>query len=139
MPQELTVHAMHEGDMRVRARCEGHEVLTDYPLPHGPAAVGPTSLQLLLASLATCAANGLAALLRREDVKTEGLEVLAKAQRRETHPTVLEGIHLHFEVKGEGLTAERVEALLARAEAHLCPVWVMLSSGTPISRSLTLR
>lgn len=138
MTTELSIRAVHEGGMRVRARGGAHEVLTDYPLPGAGDTVGLTSLQLLLASLASCSANGLAALLRRDGLPLEALEVTATGQRREAHPTVLTAIHLAFEVSGEGLTAEAVERALEVAETRICPVWVMLAAGTPITRSVTL-
>ncbi len=139
MNTTLSLQAIHEGGLQVRARCGDHDVLTDYPLPGGPRPEGPTSLELLLASLATCAANGLAVLMRREGLLVEGLVVHATAQRRSTHPTVLEGIQLHFELRGGGCSSAQVEGLLELAEQRICPVWAMLSPCTPITRSLTLR
>jgi uncharacterized OsmC-like protein len=93
---------------------------------------------LLLASLASCAANGLAVLLRRDGLVPERLQVTASADRRETHPTVLESIHLAFEVAGPGLDPEVVARALALAEGRICPVWAMLAGHTPISHSLAV-
>lgn len=138
MTTELSIRATHEGGLRVRIEAGEHQVLTDYPLPGGDPPVGPTSLQLLLGSLASCSANGLAALLRRDGVFPDRLEVKATGQRRESHPTILESIHLDFELSGQHLEAVDLERALNVAETQLCPVWVMLRASTPISRSLTL-
>ncbi len=139
MATELSVHSVHQGGLRVLARAGAYDLQTDYPMPGGEPPTGPTSLQLLLASLATCSANGVAALLRRDGVVPASLEVTATGQRRDTHPTVLESIHLAFDVAGTGLDAQAMEHVLETAETRICPVWVMLSAGTPITRSLTLR
>ena len=139
MPTELSIHAVHRGGMRVLVAGGGHEVLTDYPLPGGEPAAGLTSLQLLLGSLASCSANGLRALLQRDGVQLDRLEVTASGQRRETHPTVLESIHLAFDLAGPGLDPEAIERTLRIAETRVCPVWVMVAAGTPITRSVTLR
>lgn len=139
MSTELSINAIHQGGMRVLARSGEHEVLTDYPLPGAEPPVGLSSLQLLLASLASCSANGLGALLKRDGIVLERLEVRATGQRRESHPTVLESIHLAFELAGPDLDPARLERVLQVAETRICPVWVMLSASTPISRSVTLR
>lgn len=138
MPTELSIHAHHEGGLRVRIQGGAHEVLTDYPLPGSGPAEGLTSLELLLGSLASCSANGVAALLKREGHRLDVLEVRATGRRRETHPTVLESIHLDFRIAGPGLTRDGLERVLEVAETRLCPVWVMLSAGTPITRTLVL-
>lgn len=138
MTMELSILATHEGDLRVRIEAGAHQVLTDYPLPGGDPPAGPTSLQLLLGSLASCSANGLAALLRRDGILLDRLEVKATGQRRESHPTILESIHLDFHVSGKDLETTPLERALTVAETQLCPVWVMLRASTPISRSLTL-
>lgn len=138
MTQELVVAGVHKGGMRVELKARGHRIEVDYPLTDHEAEA-PTSLELLLASLASCAANGLAALLKRDGILPAALEVRATGQRREQHPTVLDSIHLEFELAGEGLEAEKVARVLDTAERHICPVWVMLSAGTKITHSLVLR
>jgi uncharacterized OsmC-like protein len=138
MTTELAIRAVHQGGMRVLAGSGELQVLTDYPLPGGAPQAGLSSLQLLLASLANCSANGLTALLQRDGIQLDRLAVTATGQRRETHPTVLETIHLAFEVAGPGLDPALLERTLELAESRICPVWVMLSAATPITRSLTI-
>lgn len=139
MTMELTLRATHQGGMRVLAETEAHAVPTDYPLQPGQATEGMTSLQLLLASLATCSANGLMLLLTRRMGQTvAGLEVEAKAQRRDEHPTVLTEIELAFRLRGKGLEAPTVAKAIEIAETQLCPVWAMLRGGTPIRTRFTI-
>jgi len=52
---------------------------------------------------------------------------------------VLESIHLDFELTGDALDAAQLARVLDIAERHICPVWVMLSAGTKITHSITLR
>lgn len=132
MPSELIVRARHQGDLRVLAETDQHAVPTDYPLRPDQATEGMTSLQLLLAALSTCSANGLRLVLeRRMRAAVTSLEVEARAERRDEHPTVLTRITLAFRVRGRGLEEDRVREALRIAETQLCPVWAMLS-GTPI-------
>lgn len=140
MPTELTLRATHQGGMQVLARTEAHAVATDYPLQPGQETSGMTSLQLLLASLATCSANGVMLILtRRMGCEVTGLTVEARAQRRDEHPTVLTEIELTFRLRGEGLDADRVAKAIELAETQLCPVWAMLKGSTPIRTCFRLQ
>jgi len=116
MTTELSIQAIHQGGMRVLIEADGHHVQSDYPLPGGDPTIGMTSLQLLLGALA---------------VKATGI-------RKDTHPTVLESIHLEFKVSGTGFDPAQLERALDLAEARICPVWVMVGAGTPITRTLVL-
>lgn len=139
MTMELILRATHQGGMRVLAETEAHAVPTDYPLQPGQATEGMTSLQLLLASLATCSANGLMLILtRRMGHTVSGLDVDAKAQRRDEHPTILTEIELTFRLRGKGLEEAQVAKALEIAETQLCPVWAMLRGGTPIRTHFTI-
>lgn len=138
MTLELHVQATHQGGMRVLLEAGGHQIPTDYPLPGGDPPIGMTSLQLLLGALASCSANGLQALLRRDGILLDALEVKATGFRKETHPTVLESIHLAFRITGTGLDPAHLERTLGIAESRICPVWVMVGAGTPITRDVVV-
>jgi uncharacterized OsmC-like protein len=138
MASELMVHAVHQGGMRFTAGNGVHAVHVDYPLQAGDSGTGLRSLELLLASLATCGGNTLALLLGRMEQPFTGLEVHARAARREEHPTVLTEIALEFTVHGPGVDKATVERALTVAETQLAPVWIMLKAGTPITTCVCL-
>jgi putative redox protein len=138
MPSELSVHAVQQGPMEFAISGGGHDVTVDYPLPGADGDLkGMTPLRLLLASLAGCSGSAVAALLRRDGQPVERVEVTARAQRRDEHPTVLTQIDLAFTVHGS-VEPERVEHALTLSEAHICPVWAMVKAGTPVSSSFTV-
>ena len=133
MPSELSVHAVQQGPMEFAISDGEHEVTIDYPLPGSEGELkGMTPLRLLLASLAGCSGSSVAALLRRDGQPVTGVEVTARGQRRDEHPTVITSIELEFVVKG-AVDPARVEHALKLSEAQICPVWAMLETGTPIS------
>jgi len=134
MPTEIVVHAAHQGGMHVIADAGDHSVSMDYPLAPGNA--GFTPLQLLLASLAGCAAGTMVALLRKSGQPVLGLEVNARGVRREEHPTVFTQIALEFVVHGTGVDQAVAGRALSQAEQLVCPVWAMLKVSTPIAASL---
>jgi putative redox protein len=136
MPAQLSVRAVHQGGMRVRATAGSHQVLTDYPLEAGQAAEGFTSLELLLASLATCAANSVNLVLkRRMEQNVAGVAVEAVGIRRDEHPMGFTDIAMTFQVKGAALDPEAVAKAIQLSEERICPVWNMLKHGTRITSS----
>jgi putative redox protein len=139
MSTMLSVHAVHQGAMRVEATNGNHEVLMDYPLQPNEKCAGLTPLQMLLASLAACSANSLMLVLKRKlNQPVTGLEVDVRALRAEQHPTVLTEIELEFEVRGHGVSSEAVATAIKVSEDQLCPVWNMLKHGTPITASFRI-
>jgi len=135
MPTLLEVHADYQGGMRLIAGDDDHSVIVDYPLEAGQTVEGLTPLKLLLVSLAGCAGNTIPLLLARRGQKVSGFQVIARAQRRDEHPTVLTQIDVEFVLRGAELDRDVVERCIALAEERLCPVWAMLRPTTPISTS----
>ncbi len=132
MPTELRIRATHEGGLRMRATNGPHTVTTDYPVsPQDPPA-GFKPMELLLVSLAACAGSVVASLLARLHQPVGGVEVEARGQRRDEHPTVFTTIALEFIVRGSGVEPAAVEKAIAHAD-RLCPVWAMLKPGTPLT------
>jgi len=138
MTTELSVHAIHQGGMRVLAGTADHKVLMDYPLQPGMAGDGLTPLQMLLASLAACCANSVMVILKKMNQAIVGLEVEAHGLRRQEHPTVLTGISLEFLVKGSQVDPNSVAHALRLSEEKLCPVWNMIKGSTPITTSVQI-
>jgi len=65
MPTELSVRATQEEGLRFSMTAREHTVTTDYPLQPGESGAGMRSLELLLASLASCAGGSMVVLLRK--------------------------------------------------------------------------
>ncbi len=134
MPTQAQVHAVHEGGMRISAGDGEHTITMDYPMPGADADLaGLTPLRTLLASLAGCSGNALAVLLAKMRQPVSGIEVDARAVRRDEHPTVYTEIALEFTVRGKGVDPAAVARAVALADEQICPVWAMLKPGTPIT------
>ena len=138
MPTEMHVRAVHEGGMRFAATAGDYAVTLDYPLEPGEATAGPTPLQMLLTSLAVCSGSTVALVLKGMKQPFAGLEVDARAERSDQHPTVLTHIALVFTVRGPEVEPEAVQRAITVAETQLCPVWAMLKPCTPIKASYRL-
>lgn len=140
MPTELTVHAENHGGMVVTATDGRHTLTMDYPLPgdEDRELAGFTPLRVLLASLGACSCNAVVALLRKMRQPVTAVTVDVRGQRRDEHPTVVTEIDLAFTVCGEGVDEAAVQKALTLAEQQMCPVWAMLSPGTPVTASYRL-
>ena len=132
MPSELVIQADYEGGMKLTAGDGEHTVTMDYPLEPGQTVAGLTPLKLLLASLAGCAGNTVPMLLAKRGQALRGLQVTARAERRDEHPTVLTRIDVEFVLHGDDLDPEVVEHCITLADEKLCPVWAMIRPATPI-------
>src|SRR5579859_4269560 len=88
MKTELTVRAIHQGRMRVLASDGDFHVTMDYPIGSDEVAAGPTPLTMLLASLAACSLNSVVVVLKKMQQPIAGMEVNARAIRRQSIPLV---------------------------------------------------
>lgn len=61
----------------------------------------------------------------------------ARGQRRDEHPTPFTEIDLAFPVRGD-VDPGLVEHAPRLSETQICPVWVMVMAGTPVSSSFTV-
>ena len=133
MRTDLCVRAVHHGEMRVDVHVREHVLAMDYPAVAGK---NPTPLEVLLASLAACAANTLNLVLcRKMGAKLDSLEVEVRAERRAEHPTVLAEIEMVYHLGSEALDPQVVDRAVRIAEEQLCPVLNMLHPGTTIKSS----
>jgi len=133
MRSDLSVRAVHMGDMRADVHVREHVLAMDYPAEAGR---NPTPLEVLLASLAGCAASTLNLVLSRKmGAAVDSLEVEVRAERRTEHPTVITDIEVVYHIGGEGLDPQTVDLAVRIAEDQLCPVLNMLRPGTSIRSS----
>ena len=131
MRTDLTVRAVHLGNMRVDVHIRDQVMPMDYPAQPG---AYPTPLEVLMASLAACAANTFNLVLSKKmGAKFDSIEVETRAERRAEHPTVLTAIELVYHLRGDSLNAQIVDLALRIAEDQLCPVLAMLRPGTQIT------
>jgi len=130
MRTDLCVRAVHQGTMRVDVHVREHVLAMDYPAEAGR---NPTPLEMLMASLAACAANTLNLVLSRKmGARIDSLEVEARAERRADHTTVLTEIELVYLVGAANVDAAAMDQAVRIAEEKLCPVLAILRPGTSI-------
>ncbi|MGA2652660.1 MAG: OsmC family protein [Terracidiphilus sp.] len=133
MRTDLSVRAVHVQDMRMEVHIRAKILTMDYPMT---SSADPTPLEVLMASLASCAGCTFHSVLTRKmGTRVKSLEVEVNAERRGEHPSGLTDIEIIYRLRGESLNSEVVERALRMAEDQFCPVLDMLRPGTRIRSS----
>lgn len=94
---ELNVNYL--GNVRFEAEARGHRIICDQPLDNDGDNQGMTPPELLLASLATCAAFYAVQYLKTRNLPGEGLKVKASAEKAK-NPARMDGFVIDVEVPG---------------------------------------
>lgn len=106
-------------------------VTFDYWPPLGDGQ-GYTGLEMLLMSLAACSGTSIVSLLRKMRKDVTALKIVAKGERRATHPTSFEKIGLEFSLESKDATDADLQKAIQLSEQTYCPVWAMLKNSTEI-------
>ncbi|MGY5051533.1 OsmC family protein [Streptomyces sp. 900105755] len=86
------------GHRALTAVVRGHTLVSDQPLEAGGDDVGPTPVELFVASLATCVAHYARGFLERHDVDVERLGVTAEFAMAEDRPARVASVRLRVTV-----------------------------------------
>jgi uncharacterized OsmC-like protein len=112
----MEVTAEFLGDAKFEVRSRGHRVICDQPADHGGSDAGMTPPELLLASLATCAAYYAAQYLRVRQLPAADLSVRVSAEKAQ-QPARLDSFRI--EVTAPGLDERQQAGILRAAKSCL--------------------
>ena len=123
----MEVWAQYLGDSKFEVAARGHRVICDQPLDNGGSDEGMSPPELLLASLATCAAYYATQYLKTRKLCAEDLKVKVSAEKA-AQPARLASFQI--EVTAPGLD-ERRQAGISRA-VEACLIHNTLLGGPSI-------
>ena len=118
------------GGDRYAVQVRGHELIVDQPADTGGSDLGPTPVELFVASLASCVAHYAGGFLARHHICRDGLRVDASWQMSQDRPARVASITLRI-TPPPALPPERLPALLAVARA--CTVHSTLEQPPDVS------
>jgi len=118
------------GGHRYAVQVRGHELIVDQPADAGGTDMGPTPVELFVASLASCVAHYAGSFLARHDVCREGLRVDSSWRMSQDRPARVASVTLRI-TPPPAFPAERLPALLAVARA--CTVHNSLERAPDVS------
>lgn len=112
----------------------GHSVTLSAPGEN----FGMKPSELILSALAGCAAFDVVGILEKKKTPLSFLEAKVTAEQDESAPWAFRKIHLHFLLKGEGLSAKSVQQAIDLSEEKYCSVAATLRDVAEISTSFEI-
>jgi len=99
----------------------------------GGAEPGPSPMELILIGTGGCSAFDVVMILEKGREAVEDVQVELDAERAETDPKVFTRIHMHFIVKGRGLSEKKVARAVALSVEKYCSASAMLGKTAEMS------
>jgi putative redox protein len=95
-------------------------------------------MELVLIGTGGCSAFDVVHILAKGREDIEHVEVELQADRAEQDPKVFTRIHMHFVVKGRGLSREKVERAIQLSVEKYCSASAMIAKTALITRDFEL-
>lgn len=99
---------------------------------------GPSPMELMLIGAGGCSAYDVVHILEKGREPVEDCSVELDADRAEEDPKVFTRIHMHFVVKGRGLSEKKVERAVALSLEKYCSASAMLAKSATITHDLVV-
>ncbi len=104
----------------------------------GDTQAAPSPFDVLLASIATCAATDVVTILQKQRTPVRALRVRVEAQRVESIPHHLAAAVLHFSIAAPGTTPEKAARAVELAITRYCSVRSSLIADAPVTWTIEL-
>jgi putative redox protein len=111
----------------------GHTVVMDGPPESGGRNLGVRPMEMLLLGMGGCTAFDVVHILRKGRHEVTDCELLLEAERAETDPKVFTKIHIHYVIKGKGLTDGIVKRAIELSAEKYCSASIMLGKSAEIT------
>jgi len=111
----------------------GHTVVMDGPPDGGGHNLGIRPMEMLLIGMGGCTAYDVVHILKKSRQDVEDCVVEIEAQRADSVPKVFTQIHVHFIVRGKGLTDAAVQRAVDLSAEKYCSASIMLGKVAAIS------
>ncbi|MGF6175213.1 OsmC family protein [Ensifer sp. 4252] len=99
---------------------------------------GPSPMELMLIGAGGCSAYDVVHILEKGRQPIEDCSVELDADRAEEDPRVFTRIHMHFVVKGRGLSEKKVERAIALSLEKYCSASAMLAKSATITHDFVV-
>ena len=101
--------------------------------------IGMKPNELMLVSLASCSAVDVVDILAKKRTPLSALSISASAEQDSDPPWTFRKIHLHYTLKGAGLTPKAVEQAIELSEEKYCSVAATLRGVAHITWDYTIQ
>ncbi len=111
----------------------GHSVVMDGPPESGGQNLGLRPMEMLLVGMGGCTAFDIIHILKKGRHAVTDCELQLEAERAETDPKVFTRIHVHYVVKGKGLSEAVVKRAIELSAEKYCSASIMLGKSAAIT------
>lgn len=111
----------------------GHKIVLGTATEPGGPTPGPSPMELVLMGTGGCSAFDVVHILEKGREKIEDVVVELDADRAETDPKVFTRIHMHFVVKGRGLSVQKVERAISLSVEKYCSASAMMAKTATVT------
>jgi putative redox protein len=111
----------------------GHTLVMDGPPEAGGRNLGVRPMETLLMGMGGCTAFDVVHILRKGRHDVRDCELQLEAERAESDPKVFTRIHVHFIVKGKGLSDAVVGRAVQLSAEKYCSASIMLGKTAQIT------
>jgi putative redox protein len=122
-----------EGATFVAESGSGHALVIDGPPDHGGRNLGARPMETVLMGLGACSAFDVVSILAKTRQRVSSAHVELDAERADAVPAVFTRIHLHYVIRGRGVTPAAVARAVELSVDKYCSVTAMLRPHVAIS------
>ena len=116
----------------------GHSVVMDSAPDDGGRNLGVRPMEMVLLGLGGCTAIDVMLILQKARQQVEDCVVEISAERAAEAPKVFTKIHLHYQIKGQDLSAKQVERAISLSTEKYCSVTKMLEKTAQMTHDFEL-
>jgi putative redox protein len=113
----------------------GHTLLMDGPPESGGQNLGLRPMETVLIGMGGCTAFDVIHILKKGRHDVHDCELHLDAERADTDPKIFTKIHIHYIVKGKGLSEAVVKRAIDLSAEKYCSASIMLGKSAEITHS----
>ena len=116
----------------------GHSVVMDGAPESGGRNLAARPMEMVLIGMGGCTAFDVVAILKKARQPIDDCIVALSAERAEDIPRVFTKIHVHYTVKGRGLSEKQVAKAVNLTAEKYCSVSIMLAKSAEITHDFEI-
>jgi len=116
----------------------GHSVVLGTAFGSHERSPGPSAMELVLIGMGGCSAYDVVHILEKGREPIEDVAVDLEADRADQDPKVFTRIHMHYVVKGRGLSSDKVERAITLSAEKYCSASAMLAKTATITHDFEI-
>ena len=116
----------------------GHSIVMDGAPESGGRNLAARPMEMVLMGMGGCTAFDVVMILKKARQPIDDCIVELSAERADGVPAVFTKIHVHYQVKGKGLSEKQVEKAVKLTAEKYCSVSIMLAATVEITHDFEI-